>query len=92
MGDLVDSMIENRAVLEKINVLESKMRYQIDKLMRIAEEPSTRLTDGKDYLQSNSHMFLLVFFYCFFFKKKRSTCVSSKSYVPCATCYVSTGG
>jgi U3 small nucleolar ribonucleoprotein protein LCP5 len=66
MGDLIDSMIENRAVLEKINVLESKMRYQIDKLMRIAEEPSTRLTDGKDYLQSNLHLFLLSFFFFFF--------------------------
>ena len=49
MGDLVDSMIENRVVLEKIHALEGKMRYQIDKLIRIAEEPSTRVTDGKTY-------------------------------------------
>lgn len=37
-GDRVDSMIEGRVVLEKIKVLESKMRYQIDKLVRVAEE------------------------------------------------------
>lgn len=59
MGDLVDSMIENRAVLEKIHVLEAKMRYQIDKLIRIAEEPSTRLTDGKTLSGWNLHIFLL---------------------------------
>ena len=65
MGDLVDSMIENRTVLEKVHVLESKMRYQIDKLIRIAEEPvqDTQLTDGKHYLQVSSHMFLLLFFF-----------------------------
>ncbi|KAI0261052.1 hypothetical protein BC834DRAFT_897811 [Gloeopeniophorella convolvens] len=40
-GDLVDSMIEDRIVLEKIKILESKMRYQIEKLVRLAaEEPS----------------------------------------------------
>ncbi|KAG2032595.1 hypothetical protein BDR03DRAFT_935906 [Suillus americanus] len=37
-GDLVDSMIEGRVVLEKIKVLESRMRYQIEKLVRVAEE------------------------------------------------------
>lgn len=45
-GDLVDSIIENRIVLEKIEILESRMRYQIEKLMRIADEP-TQKTDGK---------------------------------------------
>ncbi|KAF8969962.1 hypothetical protein BDZ97DRAFT_1653380 [Flammula alnicola] len=39
-GDLIDSMIENRIVLEKAEVLESKMRYQIEKLVRIAAEPA----------------------------------------------------
>lgn len=43
-GDLIDSMIENRVVLEKVHVLEAKMRYQIEKLIRIAEEP---LQDSK---------------------------------------------
>ncbi|KAG1790888.1 uncharacterized protein HD556DRAFT_667889 [Suillus plorans] len=43
-GDLVDSLIEGRVVLEKINVLESRMRYQIEKLVRVAEEVSS----GKD--------------------------------------------
>jgi U3 small nucleolar ribonucleoprotein protein LCP5 len=37
-GDRVDAMIEDRVVLEKIKVLEGKMRYQIDKLVRVAEE------------------------------------------------------
>jgi U3 small nucleolar ribonucleoprotein protein LCP5 len=57
-------MIENRAVLEKIHVLEVKMCYQIDKLIRIAEEPSqdTRLADGKLYLSTIVlHIFLLFF-------------------------------
>jgi len=40
-GDLVDSMIEGRIVLEKIKLLESKMRYQIEKLVHLAaEDPS----------------------------------------------------
>jgi U3 small nucleolar ribonucleoprotein protein LCP5 len=40
-GDLVDSMIEGRIVLEKVKLLESKMRYQIEKLVQLAvEEPS----------------------------------------------------
>ncbi|KAI0303537.1 hypothetical protein B0F90DRAFT_1667393 [Multifurca ochricompacta] len=40
-GDLVDSMIETRIVLEKIKLLESKMRYQIEKLVSLAaDEPS----------------------------------------------------
>ncbi|KAI0003400.1 hypothetical protein BJV74DRAFT_876296 [Russula compacta] len=40
-GDLVDSMIESRIVLEKIKLLESKMRYQIEKLIQLAaEDPS----------------------------------------------------
>ena len=37
-GDRVDSMIEGRVALEKIKVLESKMHYQIEKLVRVAEE------------------------------------------------------
>ncbi|KAI9446752.1 hypothetical protein H4582DRAFT_601642 [Lactarius indigo] len=37
-GDLVDSMVEGRIVLEKIKLLESKMRYQIQKLVQLAAE------------------------------------------------------
>ncbi|PAV23310.1 protein related to LCP5-U3 small nucleolar ribonucleo involved in maturation of 18S rRNA [Pyrrhoderma noxium] len=37
-GDLIDSMIENRVVLEKVSALENKMRYQVEKLVRLAEE------------------------------------------------------
>ncbi|KZT01065.1 uncharacterized protein LAESUDRAFT_664706 [Laetiporus sulphureus 93-53] len=37
-GDRVDSMIEARVVLEKVKVLEGRMKYQIDKLVRVAEE------------------------------------------------------
>ncbi|TRM62761.1 hypothetical protein BD626DRAFT_548578 [Schizophyllum amplum] len=46
-GDLVDSMIEGRIALEKISILEGRMRYQIEKLMRLAEEPekSTNVAD-----------------------------------------------
>lgn len=48
-GDLVDSMIESRLVLEKIKALEGRMRYQIEKLVRMAEETpssSKNLADG----------------------------------------------
>ena len=45
-GDLVDSMIEGRIVLEKINVLEGRMRYQIEKLVRAAEDTSQGVVDG----------------------------------------------
>jgi U3 small nucleolar ribonucleoprotein protein LCP5 len=37
-GDIVDSMIEGRVVLEKIKALEGRMRYQIEKLVRVAQE------------------------------------------------------
>ncbi|KZT28672.1 hypothetical protein NEOLEDRAFT_1128838 [Neolentinus lepideus HHB14362 ss-1] len=40
-GDLIDSMIEGRVVLEKIKILEGRMRYQIEKLARVAEEAPT---------------------------------------------------
>ncbi|KAF7294763.1 hypothetical protein MIND_01013700 [Mycena indigotica] len=38
-GDLVDSMVETRVVLEKVKTLESRLRYQIEKLVRTAQEP-----------------------------------------------------
>lgn len=34
-GDLVDVLLEDRIVLEKMKQLESKMRYQIQKLVRL---------------------------------------------------------
>ncbi|KAI0031698.1 hypothetical protein K488DRAFT_86547 [Vararia minispora EC-137] len=37
-ADLVASTVEGRLVLEKIKVLEGRMRYQIEKLVRLAEE------------------------------------------------------
>ncbi|OJT12226.1 Neuroguidin [Trametes pubescens] len=37
-ADRVDATIEARVVLEKVKVLEGRMKYQIDKLVRIAEE------------------------------------------------------
>jgi U3 small nucleolar ribonucleoprotein protein LCP5 len=50
-GDLVDSMVEGRIVLEKIKPLESRMRYQIEKLVRLAQEAPSKsddVTDGTD--------------------------------------------
>lgn len=49
-GDLVDSLVEGRVVLEKIKVLEGRMKYQIEKLVRVAEEaPSNHnIIDGMD--------------------------------------------
>lgn len=46
VGDLVDSMIEGRVVLEKIKVLESRMKYQIEKLVRIGQDTSNAAVDG----------------------------------------------
>ncbi|KAI0692995.1 hypothetical protein C8T65DRAFT_668847 [Cerioporus squamosus] len=37
-GDRVDATVEARVVMEKVKVLEGRMKYQIDKLVRIAEE------------------------------------------------------
>ncbi|CAE6436838.1 unnamed protein product [Rhizoctonia solani] len=37
-GDLVDTMIEDRIVLEKTKALEARMKYQIDKLVRLAQD------------------------------------------------------
>ncbi|TFK86246.1 hypothetical protein K466DRAFT_550694 [Polyporus arcularius HHB13444] len=37
-GDRVDAAVEARVVMEKVKVLEGRMKYQIDKLVRIAEE------------------------------------------------------
>ncbi|KAF8450999.1 hypothetical protein L210DRAFT_3521975 [Boletus edulis BED1] len=45
VGDLVDSMIEGRVVLEKIKVLENRIKYQIDKLVRIADDAPKNVTD-----------------------------------------------
>lgn len=36
-GDLVDHAIEARAILEKSKALEARMKYQIEKLVRLAE-------------------------------------------------------
>ncbi|KAI0082885.1 hypothetical protein K474DRAFT_1585110 [Panus rudis PR-1116 ss-1] len=41
-GDRVDAMIEGRLVLEKIKLMEGKMKYQIDKLVRTAQEPEKK--------------------------------------------------
>ncbi|KAF8078059.1 hypothetical protein FPV67DRAFT_1463955 [Lyophyllum atratum] len=49
-GDLVDSMVESRVVLEKIRALETRMRYQIEKLLRIAEEPGKSVSTIDDPL------------------------------------------
>ena len=49
-GDFVDNLIEDRIVLEKIKVLEGKMQYQINKLVRLAQDvPQTKesVIEGK---------------------------------------------
>ncbi|CAL1703498.1 unnamed protein product [Somion occarium] len=45
-GDRVDSMIESRLALEKVKLMEGKMKYQIDKLVRAAQEPVKSTQDG----------------------------------------------
>lgn len=51
-GDLVDSMVETRVVLEKVKALEGRMRYQIEKLVRTAQEPEkaeSAVIDGQAF-------------------------------------------
>jgi U3 small nucleolar ribonucleoprotein protein LCP5 len=40
-GDQVDTTIESRIVLEKVAVLENRMRYQIEKLLKAAEQSTS---------------------------------------------------
>lgn len=47
-GDLVDSMVEGRLVLEKIKILETRMKYQIEKLVKIAHEPESKQLGGAE--------------------------------------------
>ncbi|KAB5596441.1 Neuroguidin-B [Ceratobasidium theobromae] len=37
-GDLVDTMVEDRIILEKAKTLEARMKYQIGKLVRLAQD------------------------------------------------------
>ncbi|KAG1753433.1 hypothetical protein EDB19DRAFT_1669332 [Suillus lakei] len=55
IGDLVDSMIEGRIVVEKIKVLESRMQYQIEKLVRVAEEVPSGKDVAEDPLAFRAH-------------------------------------
>ncbi|KAF9456517.1 hypothetical protein BDZ94DRAFT_1275396 [Collybia nuda] len=43
LGDVVDHLIEGRIILEKSKLLETRMRYQIEKLIRVADEPGEAL-------------------------------------------------
>lgn len=47
-GDLVDFLSEGRVILDKVKALELRMRYQIEKLMRLAEEPeaTSKIVEG----------------------------------------------
>ncbi|KAK7689055.1 hypothetical protein QCA50_007746 [Cerrena zonata] len=45
-GDRVDALVESRLVLEKVKLMEGKMKYQIDKLVRTAQEPEKSTKDG----------------------------------------------
>ncbi|KAK1219855.1 hypothetical protein PQX77_017432 [Marasmius sp. AFHP31] len=47
MGDMVDRMLEGRLVLEKIKALEGRMKYQIEKLVKAAQE-GEKGADSKD--------------------------------------------
>ncbi|KAI1784057.1 hypothetical protein LXA43DRAFT_1101827 [Ganoderma leucocontextum] len=51
-GDRVDATIEARVVLDKVKVLEGRMKYQIDKLVRIADEGASA---EKDIANGASH-------------------------------------
>lgn len=56
-GDLVDFAIETRAILEKTKALESRMKYQIEKLVRLAEDSKMNIDD---IAQGNSVIVVIV--------------------------------
>jgi len=58
-GDLVDSLSEGRVILDKVKALELRMRYQIEKLMRLAEEPET----APKAVEGNIESSVTLFFY-----------------------------
>lgn len=45
-GDQVDAMIEERVVLEKVKLMEGKMKYQIEKLTKLAQEEPESAKDA----------------------------------------------
>ncbi|KZV99082.1 hypothetical protein EXIGLDRAFT_726175 [Exidia glandulosa HHB12029] len=47
-GDVVDTLVENRVVLEKIKILENRMKYQIEKLVRLAEQANDKTRSADD--------------------------------------------
>src|SRR5258708_2551493 len=58
-GDLVDSAIEARAVLEKTKTLELRLKYQIQKLVRLAEDANVAnqdVTQGKALTRGGDRM------------------------------------
>lgn len=51
---MADHMVEDRLVLEKIKILEGRMKYQIEKLARVATEKQTaQNTLGGEYLSTH---------------------------------------
>ena len=44
-GDLVDHAIEMRAIVEKAKALETRMKYQIEKLVRLAQDAAVAEQD-----------------------------------------------
>lgn len=62
-GDLADHMVEDRLVLEKIKVLEGRMKYQIEKLARVATEKRTaQNTLSGEYRSTHSSLCALKLF------------------------------
>jgi U3 small nucleolar ribonucleoprotein protein LCP5 len=52
---LVDSLIENRIVLEKVRALEARMRYQIEKIVKFASEDDSTPT----HVENGTSFYLL---------------------------------
>lgn len=72
-------MVEGRVVLEKIKLLESKMRYQIEKLIQLAAVgPSDeKVINGQLYHRAPSYNSWVLIL-----KRCRPACISSKSRSP----------
>ena len=73
-------MIEGRVVLEKIKLLESKMRYQIEKLIQLAAvDPSDEKVISGQFYDSRMPSRSVLLFAVLILEYCRPACVSPKS-------------
>lgn len=55
-GNVVDTLVKERVFLERARVLEGRMKYQIDKLVRLVQEDEASGREKRDVLEGKSFM------------------------------------